>query len=214
MCKELLPITVEARVLGLNPWAKGKAQNYHYTISCSPPTDIEKRSQNFNIAPCNVVVSHGAVIGGIQVFDDHTGGNKRKQNASTIFVHHVAFHKCLFSCSDHSTYTPGESQKNVCFCKTQIPPIEAPCRDIDGSGCGISSLYLCPHPNLPMHSPSSLLHVPSSRHVCLVSPLYAYPTSQIAKQLPLIAVGISVHFGGFIVMCIRVWSGLHVISEG
>ena len=49
-------------------------------------TDIERRSQTSYTAPCNRVVSHGALIGGVWVFEDHTGRNKRKQNASMIFT--------------------------------------------------------------------------------------------------------------------------------
>ena len=51
----------------------------------------------------------GAQIGGIQVFADHTRGNKCKQNASTIFERLAAFHACLFAQLDCSTYAPDES---------------------------------------------------------------------------------------------------------
>ena len=71
-------------------------------------TDIERRYQNSYTAPCNGVISRGAPIGGIQVFADHTHGNRRIQNASTIFASWVAFHACLSSGSDWSTYTPDE----------------------------------------------------------------------------------------------------------
>ena len=49
-------------------------------------TDLERRSWNSYTAPCNGVVSHGAQIGGIWVFADHTLGSKHKQNASMIFA--------------------------------------------------------------------------------------------------------------------------------
>ena len=48
-------------------------------------------------APCNGIVSHGPSIGGILVFADHTRGNKRKQNASTIFARCAAFHTFIFT---------------------------------------------------------------------------------------------------------------------
>ena len=55
-------------------------------------TDIQGRSQTSYTTPCNGVLSPGAQIGGIWVFVVHTRRNKRKQNVSTIFVPHAAFH--------------------------------------------------------------------------------------------------------------------------
>ena len=40
---------------------------------------------------CNGVVSHGAQIGGLRVFADHTRKSKRKTNALTIFARRAAF---------------------------------------------------------------------------------------------------------------------------
>ena len=77
--------------------------------SSGKPTDKKRRSQNSYTAPCNGIVSHGTSIGGIKVFADHTSRHKRKQNVSTIFAHCVAFHTCVPSHSDHSTYGPDES---------------------------------------------------------------------------------------------------------
>ena len=54
-------------------------------------TDIERRSRNSYTAPCKCVVSHGALIGGIRVFADHTCGNEHKQNTSTTFVRRWRF---------------------------------------------------------------------------------------------------------------------------
>ena len=45
---------------------------------------MQWRSQNLYTAPCNGVVSHGAQIGGLRVFADHTRKNKPKTNASMI----------------------------------------------------------------------------------------------------------------------------------
>ena len=68
-------------------------------ISVSP-TDLDRRSRTSYTAPCNDVVSHGAPIGGIRVFADHTRGNRHKQKS----VHNlrVAFHAWLSSRSDRS----------------------------------------------------------------------------------------------------------------
>ena len=41
---------------------------------------------------CNGIVTYGAPVGGIQVFDDHTCRNKTNQNASMIFAHRAVFH--------------------------------------------------------------------------------------------------------------------------
>ena len=46
--------------------------------NCLFTTDIERRSQNSYTALCNVIVSHGAPVGGILDFADHTRGNKCK----------------------------------------------------------------------------------------------------------------------------------------
>ena len=43
-----------------------------------PTTDLDQRSQTSYVDPCNGIVSHGAPIGGIQVFANHSRGNKRK----------------------------------------------------------------------------------------------------------------------------------------
>ena len=51
--------------------------------------------------------------------------NKRKQNAPTIFVRHVAFHACLSSHSNHSTYSPDESQLSlIAGKKPEYPQLE------------------------------------------------------------------------------------------
>ena len=80
-------------------------------------TYLERQSWTSNTAPCNGVVSHGAPIGGIQIFADHKCKIKHKQNASIIFACHAAFHACLSSYSDRirwhrwqETYTPDESR--------------------------------------------------------------------------------------------------------
>ena len=84
---------------------------------------------------CNGVVSHRTQIGGIRVFTDHTG--ERKQNVSMIFARHAAFHACLSSRSDRTTYAPDESWLFLIMGKTWIP-----CRDKNGAGSGIFLVYL------------------------------------------------------------------------
>ena len=49
------------------------------------PIDIHRRSQTYT-ALCIGIVSHGAQIGGLRVFADHTRKNKHKTNAPTIFA--------------------------------------------------------------------------------------------------------------------------------
>ena len=46
----------------------------------------------------------GLKSGYLGFFADYTRGNKRKQNASTIFACCAVFHTCLSSHSEHSTY--------------------------------------------------------------------------------------------------------------
>ena len=71
---------------------------------------------------CNGVVSHGAQIGGIWGFADHTGRNTHKQNSFTIFF--AAFPVCLFSSSDRSTYAPEESRLFWSWEKPKYPQFE------------------------------------------------------------------------------------------
>ena len=93
--------------------------------------------------PCNGVISHGAQIGGIWVFADHTCGHKHKQNASTIFARRLGFYVCLSSCSNCSTYLSWGIMVILIARKTRIPPIWAPCRDKNGADSGISLVHLC-----------------------------------------------------------------------
>ena len=64
--------------------------------------ELGLRSQNSFTGPCNGIVSHGAPIGGIRVFIDHTCGNECKQNATTIFVQQ--FHACLYFQAQFAVY--------------------------------------------------------------------------------------------------------------
>ena len=47
---------------------------------------------------------------GYSVFANQTRGNKCKQNMTPIFVRNAAFHACLSSHLDRSTYAPDKSQ--------------------------------------------------------------------------------------------------------
>ena len=71
-------------------------------------TDIERRSQNYYTTPCHRQT--WSSNWGIQVFPNHTGRNKCKWHAPTIFARCAAFHVCSSSSSDHSTYAPDELQ--------------------------------------------------------------------------------------------------------
>ena len=71
---------------------------------------IQKRDPRTSLLPRNGVVSYGAQIEGFRVFADHARENKRKKNAPTIFARRAAFHACLFSRSERSTYTPDVSR--------------------------------------------------------------------------------------------------------
>ena len=75
-------------------------------------------------------VTHGAQIGGIRIFADHTLEIKRKQNVSTIFSHRAAFYACLSSRSDRSTYAPDESRLLWWREKPEYPQFE-PHRSIE-----------------------------------------------------------------------------------
>ena len=52
--------------------------------------------------PCNGIISHGAQIGGLRVFANHTCKNKCKTSSLTIFVPRAAFYTCLSLRSDYS----------------------------------------------------------------------------------------------------------------
>ena len=109
---------------------------------------LQGRSQpSYDIALCNGVVSRGAQNGGLCIFEDHTRKNKRKTNASMIFVHCAAFYACLSSRSYHSRctcrYYIRKWWKTVILIrKTWRSSIWAPCQDKNGAGSGISFVYL------------------------------------------------------------------------
>ena len=151
-CVALVPVKATAQWLPFCSSSVNEPPKWsHDNKQCAPDTDIEGRSQNPYSTPCNGVVSHGAPIGRIQVFAEHTRRNKCKKNASMTFARRAAFHTFLSLSSDHSTYAltnHGYFDRG----KYRIPPTEAPCRDNDGAGSGISGLYLWLHSKCEIHS--------------------------------------------------------------
>ena len=61
----------------------------HYASYSPQDNFMTSCERNTDTAVCNGVVSHGAQIGGLQVFADHTHKNKCKTNASMIFACHM-----------------------------------------------------------------------------------------------------------------------------
>ena len=115
-------------------------QNCPYHFVWNYHSYIERRSQKSYNALCGGIVSHGAQIGGIQVFADHTSRNKRKQNVSTIFTHCAVFPTCLSSSSDRSSYAPDEL--GLFWSKTLYPKLEPLCRKMMVQVLG-SPVYIC-----------------------------------------------------------------------
>ena len=106
--------------------------------------DIHRRSRTSYIAPFNGVVSHGAQIGGLRVFADHT----HKINAPTIFARRAMFYAFLSSCSDRGRcrwHTHLMNHGYFDYGKNPKTPIWAPYRNKDGAGSGISGVYLLYH---------------------------------------------------------------------
>ena len=80
----------------------------------------------------------GLNLGGLQVFADHTLKNKRKPMLPwTLRVMQNFFYTC-FIFSDIRTWWTVV----VLIMKNLKTPIWAPYRDKDGTGCGISGVYL------------------------------------------------------------------------
>ena len=110
-------------------WASRRLYSYFVLTK-----NIEKRSQNSYTTPCNGVVSRGAQIGGIQVFDDHTRGNKRKQNMrprSQVCTQCGVSRMFIFTLrSEGSTYATWRITVILIAGKTRItqPEIWASCR--------------------------------------------------------------------------------------
>ena len=79
-------------------------------------TDIEKRSQNSYTSLCNGIVSHGAPIGGIQVFADHAEtkanimrprSSRAVQRFKCVYLHaQIAVHAHL---TNHCYFDQGKN---------------------------------------------------------------------------------------------------------
>ena len=100
--------------------------------------DIHQRSQTSYTTPCNGIDSHGAQIGGLRVFADHTCKNKRTHNLRALYG---VLRVCLSLPSDRS-WCRWRTAGILITGNTQRPPIWAPCRNQDGAGSGISGIYL------------------------------------------------------------------------
>ena len=117
----------------LDPWS------YMSRNIWSLPTDIEKGSQNSYTAPCNVVVSHGAPIRSIRVFLPTTQTKCAHDPRSS----HIVSRMFILKLGQQYIRTGQITTVIVIVAKTQIPSNKAPCRDKDGAGPGIASLYFC-----------------------------------------------------------------------
>ena len=87
-------------------------------------SSIQRRFQTLYTALCNGVVSHGAQIGGLQVFANHTCKNTKQMRS--WFTRHAAFYMCLSSCSGCrrcSWHTYLMNHIYFDYGKTRRPPI-------------------------------------------------------------------------------------------
>ena len=110
---------------------------------CTVPIDIYWRSRTSYTTPCNGIVNHGAQIGDLRVFADHT----RKTNAPTIFARRAVFYVCLSSRSDCSrcrwqSIHTWRTTVILITGKTWRPPIWAPCWNKYGAASGISGVTM------------------------------------------------------------------------
>ena len=126
ICLQKTPFVLENQNDALGGWA----------------TYIEERYQTSYTALCNGVVSQGAEFGGLRVFADHTRKSKCKTNTFTIFASCTVF-LCVFCLHAHAGNTRTSRTTIILItAKTPRPPNWAPCQDQDGTGSGISPLYL------------------------------------------------------------------------
>ena len=111
-------------------------------MAYSSTTDIQGRSQTPYTVPCNGVISHGAQIGGLWGFADHT---QKKCKTKCVHDFRVAFCVCLSSRLDcsrcrwhthlthHSYFYYGKNPKTLNL---------SPHWGKNGAGSGISLVYL------------------------------------------------------------------------
>ena len=120
-----------------------------HIFSCKLPWDMQwsqiKKRDPRTPTPPRVMASSAMELqlGVFGVFADHTRRNKRKQNGSTIFAHCAALYaSCSDRTEDAGSKRTWRTRVILISGKTWKPPIWAPCRDKDGTGSGISGLYL------------------------------------------------------------------------
>ena len=103
-------------------------------------TDLDQRSRTSSTALCNGIVSHGALLGGIWIFANHTCGNKRNQNVFT--------NECLSACSDRCRcgWYMHQTNHNYFDCRKTLNTPNwdwAPYQEENGKDSWISGLNLC-----------------------------------------------------------------------
>ena len=112
-----------------------------YELRSVYTTDIERRPYNSYIIWSNGVVSHGAPVGGIRVFVNHTRGNKQIKCVHDLCVPCGISRMFIFTLRPWYIHT-WRITVLIAAKKTWIPLILAPWWDKDGTGLG-SSIYIC-----------------------------------------------------------------------
>ena len=110
-------------------------------------TDIEMISQNSYTSLCNGVVSHEAPIAVFRFLpttyvETNTNRMWPRSSHTMRYFTHVYLH------AQTAVHIHLANHSHLFVGKPWIPPIGAPCRDKDGAGSRISSLYLCHLPSL------------------------------------------------------------------
>ena len=105
-------------------------------------TDVQKRSQTLYTAPCNGVVSHGAQIGGLPVFANHTRKKQMCPRTSRIVRHFMHAHLHGKPQLMQVAYAPDEPWLFWLQEKPEDPQFEAHA----GSGIFLVYLWLHTHP--------------------------------------------------------------------
>ena len=107
---------------------------------CYYTTDIKRRSRNSYTAQCNGVISHGAPIGGIWVFVEHTWKQtKSKMHPRSPHMVRRVTHVYLYAqtaLTNHGYFDRGRNPNTPKWSPNQ-------CWDKDGAASVISGLYLC-----------------------------------------------------------------------
>ena len=100
-----------------------------------------QRYQTSNTAPCSGVVSHGAQFGGLRVFTDHTRKQMRSRSLCAVqhFTHAWLHAQTAVHAGNIRTW---RTTIILTTGKTRRPLNWAPCRDQNGTGSGISGVYL------------------------------------------------------------------------